>query len=102
MSLRNKILNFGKLYSVFIAVVGTILGLLLLAAGIDKLKNKYNNDQHNNAHQNDDHKNNGIILIVIGFLAIFGSWFMAWLSFHSDKYATRSGFNAFFNLFLRK
>jgi len=94
MGLQNKFLNFGKLYSVFIAIVGTILGLLLLAAGIDKLKNKDKNNKSDS--------NNGIILLIIGLVAIFGSWFMAWLAFHSDKYATTSAYNGVFNLFLRR
>ena len=98
MSLKNKFLNFGKLYSIFIAVVGTILGLLLLAAGIDKLKNK----NHNNNKNTKNDSKNGIILLIIGLVAIFGSWFMAWLAFHSDKYASSSAYNAIFNLFSNK
>jgi len=98
MSLKNKFLNFGKLYSIFIAVVGTILGLLLLAAGIDKLKNK----NHNNHKNTKNDSKNGIILLIIGFVAIFGSWYMAWLSFHSDLYASSSAYNGIFNLFLKR
>ena len=96
MGLKNKFLNFGKLYSIFIAIVGTILGLLLLAAGIDKLKNKNKNNNKNND------SNNAIILLIIGFVAIFGSWYMAWLSFHSELYASSSAYNGIFNLFLKR
>ena len=42
------------------------------------------------------------LLLIIGLVAIFGSWFMAWLAFHSDKYASSSAYNAIFNLFSNK
>ncbi len=102
---NNYFLDFGKFYSIIVLIIGTLLGLLFLIAGINALRKSFNNkdsdNQYNNGEINRKNTFQGIILIIVAILTISFVYYFVWKSFHSNRFAAMSAYDGVFNVLYR-